>query len=83
MKRTKQKRYHKNVFNKERSLDAGAELEWLTDFLNERQGGMLFRKKILDFNSLKSPHWNLLIMEVCSVGINLETLHKVKTAGTL
>ena len=40
MKRTKQKRYHKNVFNKERSLDAGAELGWLTDFLNERQGGM-------------------------------------------
>ena len=32
-------------------------------------------EKLLDFNSLKSPHRNVLIMEVCMVGIkNLETL---------
>ena len=40
----KTKTASQSAFNKRRSLDAGAELGWLTDFLNERQGGMLRRK---------------------------------------
>ena len=40
----KTKTASQSVFNEKRSLDGGAELGWLTDFLNERQGGMLFRK---------------------------------------
>ena len=40
----KTKTASQSVFNKKRSLDAGAELGWLTDFLNERQRGMLFRE---------------------------------------
>ena len=38
----KTKTASQSVFNEKRSLDGGAELGWLTDFLNERQGGMLF-----------------------------------------
>ena len=35
----KTKTASQSVCNKKKSLNAGAELGWLTDFLNERQGG--------------------------------------------
>ena len=74
LKWTKQKRYHKNVFIKKRSLDAGADLGWLDRFPKRAPRGHAPPENLANFNSLKSPHWNVLIMEVCMVGINLETV---------
>ena len=71
------------VFNIKRSLDAGAELGRTGRFPKQAPRGHASQEKFLDFNSPKSPHWNVLIMEVCMMGINLETLYKVKAVNVV